>query len=69
MHKPGLSGNKTAANINMDGLSRFAKTKDITIVGEGQSELEEYIKKEVENDGGYILIHIPKRILLLLRSF
>ncbi len=45
---------KTVANINMDGLNRFAKTKDITIVGEGQSDMEDYIKEEVEKDSGYI---------------
>lgn len=45
---------KTIANINMDGLNRFTKTKDITIVGEGQSELEDYIKEEIEKFGGYI---------------
>jgi Zn-dependent M28 family amino/carboxypeptidase len=45
---------KTVANINMDGLNRFTKTKDITIVGKGQSELEDYMKEEVEKDGGYI---------------
>jgi Zn-dependent M28 family amino/carboxypeptidase len=45
---------KTVANINMDGLGRFARTKDVTVVGEGQSELEDYLKEEVEKDGGYI---------------
>lgn len=45
---------KTVANINMDGLGRFTKTKDITVVGEGQSDLEDMLKEEVEKDGGYI---------------
>jgi len=45
---------KTVANINMDGLNRFSKTRDITIVGQGQSELEDYLKEEVEKDSGYI---------------
>lgn len=45
---------KTVANINMDGLNRFTKTTDITIVGEGQSELEDYLKEEVEKEGGYV---------------
>lgn len=45
---------KTVANINIDGLNRFAKTKDITIVGSGQSELEDYLTEEVAKDGGYI---------------
>jgi len=46
--------NKTVANINMDGLNRYAKTKDMVVVGEGQSELEDYLKEEVEKTGGYI---------------
>ncbi len=36
--------NKTVANINMDVLNSFGKTKDIVIVGQGQSELEDYLK-------------------------
>ena len=45
---------KTVANINMDGLNRFGKTKDIVIVGKGQSDLEDYLKEEVDKTGGYI---------------
>lgn len=45
---------KTVANINMDGLGRFEKTKDVVVVGEGQSDLEDYLKEEVDKDGGYI---------------
>jgi len=51
---PIYAASKTVANINMDGLNRFAKTKDIIIIGEGQSELEDYMKQEVEKDSGYI---------------
>lgn len=51
---PIYPADKTVANINMDGLNRFEKTKDITIVGDGQSELEDYLKNEVEKIGGYI---------------
>ncbi len=45
---------KTVANINMDGLNRFAKTKDIVVIGAGQSELEDYVKEEAEKDSGYV---------------
>ncbi len=45
---------KTVANINMDGLNRFGKTKDITIVGQGQSDLEDYLKEAMVKDSGYI---------------
>lgn len=51
---PVYPANKTVANINMDGLNRFTKTKDITIVGPGQSELEDYLAEEVKKQGGYI---------------
>jgi Zn-dependent M28 family amino/carboxypeptidase len=44
----------TVANINMDGLNRYGPTKDMIIIGEGQSELEDYLKEEVEKEGGYI---------------
>ena len=37
---------KTLANINMDGLNWYGKTKDIIVVGQGQSELEDYLKEE-----------------------
>jgi Zn-dependent M28 family amino/carboxypeptidase len=45
---------KTVANINIDGLNPFGKTKDIIIVGEGQSELEEYLKEAAEKVGRVI---------------
>ncbi len=47
---------KTVANINMDGLNRFEPTQDMVLVGEGQSELEEYVKEIIEKDGGYISV-------------
>ncbi|MEO5561992.1 MAG: M28 family metallopeptidase [Chitinophagaceae bacterium] len=37
---------KTVANINMDGLNRFGKTKDIIVVGKGQNDLEDYLHDE-----------------------
>jgi Zn-dependent M28 family amino/carboxypeptidase len=51
---PVYPANKTVANINIDGLNRFAKTKDIIVIGEGQSDLEDYLKEEVEKAGGYV---------------
>ena len=51
---PVYPANKTAANVNMDGLNRFGKTKDIIVIGEGQSDLEDYLKEAVEKKGGYI---------------
>ena len=46
--------NKTVADINMDVMNPYSKTKDITVIGEGQSDLEDYLKEEVEKDSGYI---------------
>ncbi len=45
---------KTVANINMDGLNPLESTHDIIIIGKGQSELEDYLKEEVEKAGRYI---------------
>jgi Zn-dependent M28 family amino/carboxypeptidase len=59
---PVYPADKTVANINMDGLNAFTRTKDIVVVGEGQSDLEDYLKKEVEKAGGYVsLKHILKQ--------
>lgn len=51
---PIYSVKKTVANINMDGLNRFGKTKDMVVVGQGQSELEDYLKEAIEKTGGYL---------------
>lgn len=36
---------KTVANLNMDAMAPIAKTKDITIVGLGQSEMDDYAER------------------------
>jgi Zn-dependent M28 family amino/carboxypeptidase len=51
---PVYSIDSTVADINMDIMSPYGKTKDIVVVGEGQSDLEDYLKQEVEKNGGYI---------------
>jgi len=43
--------NKTVANINMDGLNPFEPTRDIVIVGQGQSDLEDYLKEAAQKAG------------------
>ena len=45
---------KTVANINMDGLNGYGKTKDMIVVGHGQSDLEDYLKEAAEKAGRYI---------------
>jgi len=46
--------NKIVADINMECLSWGTRTRDMVIIGEGQSELEDYFKEEVKKEGGYI---------------
>jgi Zn-dependent M28 family amino/carboxypeptidase len=43
----------TIANINMDGINPFEKTSDIIIVGQGQSDLEDYLAEEAKKAGRY----------------
>ena len=35
---------KTLANINMDGVNQWGRTKDITVVGMGASDLDDYLR-------------------------
>jgi len=36
--------NKTVANINIDGVNQWGRTKDLTVVGMGASDLDDYLK-------------------------
>lgn len=42
---------KTVAAINIDGLNIFGEMKDITIVGYGNSELDDYVESAAEAQG------------------
>jgi Zn-dependent M28 family amino/carboxypeptidase len=42
---------KTAANINMDGLNTWGPTKDITVIGLGASELDDYAQAAAAEQG------------------
>ncbi|MFY0607074.1 MAG: M28 family peptidase [Cyclobacteriaceae bacterium] len=46
---------KTVANINMDGIREFGEMKDLTVVGYGQSELEDIAKRYAATQGRYIM--------------
>ena len=35
---------KTLANINLDGINQWGRTKDITVVGMGASDLDDYLR-------------------------
>jgi len=45
---------KTVANINMDGINWFGKTKDMIVTGKGQNELEDYLQEEATKQGRYL---------------
>ena len=44
---------KTVANINMDGINPYGKMKDVSVIGAGQSEMEELLDVELEKLGRY----------------
>jgi Zn-dependent M28 family amino/carboxypeptidase len=60
--------NKIVANINMECLNWSTKTSDMVIIGAGQSELEDYYKEEVYNEGGYITSETHPEAGLYYRS-
>ena len=45
---------KTVANINMDGINPGEKTNDITIIGEGQNDLEGYLIEAAKKQNRYV---------------
>jgi len=45
---------KTVANINMDGLNWYGKTKDVIVLGKGQSDLEDILNEEATKTGRYL---------------
>lgn len=45
---------KTVANINIDGLGSYGKMKDIVVIGNGQSQLEDFLSEEAKKEGRYI---------------
>lgn len=42
---------KTLAAINMDGMNVWGRTRDITVIGLGASELDDYLKKAAATQG------------------
>jgi Zn-dependent M28 family amino/carboxypeptidase len=51
---PVFAKEKTVANLNMDMLNPYGATKDIVLIGMGQSELEEMLAEEAKKAGRYI---------------
>ncbi len=50
---------KTVAAINMDGMNVWGRTKDVTVVGMGQSELDD-LAREVADSQGRLLVADPE---------
>ncbi|MFY0598816.1 MAG: M28 family peptidase [Cyclobacteriaceae bacterium] len=46
---------KSVANINMDGMYYMGLMKDLTIIGYGQSELDEWAEEIAKKQGRYVL--------------
>ncbi|MGI4886502.1 MAG: M28 family metallopeptidase [Janthinobacterium lividum] len=46
---------KTAADLNMDMLWPYGTMKDLTVIGAGQSELEDYARAAAQEQGRYLL--------------
>jgi Zn-dependent M28 family amino/carboxypeptidase len=44
---------KTVANINMDGINPYGKMKDVSIIGVGQSDMEDLLNIELGKVGRY----------------
>ena len=42
---------KTAANINLDGINQWGRTKDITVIGMGASDLDDYLRDAASEQG------------------
>ena len=42
---------RTAANINIDGVNQWGKTKDITVVGMGASDLDDVLREAARTQG------------------
>jgi Zn-dependent M28 family amino/carboxypeptidase len=42
---------KTAANINIDGVNQWGPTKDVTVIGLGASDLDDYLRQAAQEQG------------------
>ncbi len=59
---------KTVANINLDFINAAGETKDVTVIGMGQSELEDYLKEEAAKQNRYLAREPNPVIGLYFRS-
>jgi Zn-dependent M28 family amino/carboxypeptidase len=42
---------KTVANINVDGINQWGRTRDITVIGMGASDLDDYLRDAAKEQG------------------
>jgi Zn-dependent M28 family amino/carboxypeptidase len=42
---------KTVANINLDGVNQWGRTKDVTVIGMGASDLDDYLRDAAAEQG------------------
>lgn len=47
--------NQTVANLNMDGMHSYGPTRDLVVIGYGQSELDDYAKAVADKQNRYIV--------------
>ncbi len=52
---PVIALDKTVANLNLDAMNVLGKTKDVSVVGFGKSELENYLTLAAKRQGRYIV--------------
>jgi Zn-dependent M28 family amino/carboxypeptidase len=45
---------QTVANLNIDAMYAMGRMKDLSVIGFGQSELEDYARQEAEKQGRYL---------------
>ena len=50
---PILPKERTIANINIDGVNHIGKMKDVSLIGPGQSDLEDLLEDELQKRGRY----------------
>jgi len=46
---------QTVASLNIDAMHSYGRTKDLVIIGYGQSELEDYAKEVADRQGRYLV--------------
>ncbi|WP_240485057.1 M28 family metallopeptidase [Aestuariibacter salexigens] len=52
---PVIPLDKTVANINMDAMNILGRTKDVSVIGQGKSQLEEYLVTAAQRQGRIVV--------------